>query len=88
MKLNRHERRSIEILESCGYRCSRLAGGLGDFHVIGIGSTDAVLLLVKSRKPDPSELENLKNICRPANFRKLVHVWSRYAHFPGTIELP
>jgi hypothetical protein len=25
---------------------------------------------------------------RPANFRKLVHVWSRYAHFPRTIELP
>jgi Holliday junction resolvase len=48
-KGSRNERRSIALLESCGYRCTRSAASLGGWDIIGIGSKDVVLVQVKTR---------------------------------------
>jgi hypothetical protein len=51
-KESRQERRSIQILEAAGYRCSRTAGGLAIWNLIAMGTRDTVLLLVESRPPE------------------------------------
>jgi hypothetical protein len=42
-KGSRNEHRSIAILEAAGYRCTRSAASLGEWDIVGIGSTDVVL---------------------------------------------
>jgi hypothetical protein len=39
-KGTRNEHRSIGMLEAAGYQCTRAAGSLGAWDIIGIGSTD------------------------------------------------
>ena len=48
-KGNRNEHRSIRLLETVGYACTRAAASLGAFDIIGIGSADVVLCQVKTR---------------------------------------
>jgi Holliday junction resolvase len=68
------EHRSIAILEATGYRCTRAAASLGAWDIIGIGSTDVVLVQVKSRDwPGSVELETLRDFPCPVNCRKLLH---------------
>ena len=45
----RNERRSMALLEAAGYQCTRAAASLGAWDLIGIGSTDVVLVQVKTR---------------------------------------
>ena len=48
-KGTRNEHRTMALLESAGYHCTRSGGSLGVFDVIGIGSSDIVLVQVKTR---------------------------------------
>jgi len=87
-KGNRNEHRSIALLEAAGYRCTRSAGSLGEWDIIGIGSTDVVLCQVKTRDwPGAAEMEALKLFPAPANCRKLVHRWRDHQRLPDVREI-
>jgi len=87
-KGTRNEHRSMAILEAAGYHCTRSAASLGDWDLVGIGSTDVVLVQVKSnRPPSPAERETLKLFPAPPNARKLVHVWHDRRRLPEVTEL-
>jgi len=87
-KGSRNEHRSIALLEAAGYRCTRSAGSLGEWDIIGIGSTDVVLCQVKTRDwPGTAEMEALKLFPAPANCRKLVHRWRDRQRLPDVREI-
>lgn len=59
-----------------GYRTTRAAASLGAWDIIGIGSTDVVLVQVKTRDwPGLVEMEALQSFPCPPQCRKLVHRW-------------
>lgn len=87
-KGTRNEHRSIRLLESAGYQCTRAAASLGVWDIVGIGSTDVVLVQVKTRDwPGTVEMETLRLFPAPANCRKLVHRWRDRQRLPDTREL-
>jgi hypothetical protein len=87
-KGSRAEHRSIRLLESLGYSCTRAAGSLGAWDVIGVGSTDFVLVQVKSNDPPgPAERESLRNFVAPPNAKKLIHIWKDRQRTPDVREL-
>jgi Holliday junction resolvase len=87
-KGSRNERRSIRLLEAAGYACTRAAASLGVFDIIGIGSTDVVLVQVKTRDwPGAVEMETLRLFRVPANCRKLIHRWRDRKNIPDLKEL-
>lgn len=73
-KGTRNEHRSMTLLEATGYRCTRAAASLGAWDIIGIGSTDVVLVQVKSNQwPGTAEMKTLRDFPTPRYCRKLVH---------------
>ena len=75
-KGTRNEHRSRLLLEAAGYAVTRAAASLGAWDLVGIGSTDVVLVQVKSRDwPGAVEMEALGSFAAPPNARKLVHRW-------------
>lgn len=75
-KGTRNEHRSMLLLEATGYRCTRAAASLGAWDIIGIGSTDVVLVQVKTRDwPGTAEMELLMLFPCPPPCKKLVHRW-------------
>lgn len=87
-KGNRNEHRSMAILEAAGYNCTRAAASLGTFDIIGIGSTDIVLVQVKTRDwPGVAEMEGIKLFPVPENARKLVHRWRHRQRVPDVKEV-
>jgi hypothetical protein len=71
-----NEHRSMRLLEALGYRCTRAAASLGAWDVIGVGSTDVVLVQVKTRDwPGTAEMEALTDFPAPPGCKKLVHRW-------------
>lgn len=87
-KGTRNEHRTIQLLEAAGYSCTRAAASLGAWDVIGIGSTDVVLVQVKSNAwPGSVEMETLKSFATPPNCRRLVHRWRDRARMPDVREL-
>ena len=87
-KGNRNEHRSIAILEAAGYRCTRSAASLGEWDIVGIGSTDVVLVQVKSNDwPGSVEMETLSLYSVPPNARKPVHRWRDRQRLPDVREL-
>jgi Holliday junction resolvase len=87
-KGTRNEHRSIELLEAAGYNCTRAAASLGAWDIIGIGSTDIMLVQVKTRDwPGSAEIETLKLFPAPPNARKLVHRWRDRCRVPDVKEL-
>jgi len=75
-KGTRREHASIRLLEAAGYQCTRAAGSLGAWDIIGIGPTDVVLVQVKSRDwPGAAEWETLGEFVCPPFTRKVVHRW-------------
>ena len=87
-KGTRREHQSIRLLEAAGYLCTRAAGSLGAWDIIGIGSTDVVLVQVKSRDwPYGAELETLTSFPTPPNCRKLLHRWRECVKIPDVREL-
>jgi Holliday junction resolvase-like predicted endonuclease len=82
-KGNRNEHRSIAVLEAAGYRCLRSAASLGEWDIIGIGSSDILLVQVKTRDwPGSAEMETLKMFSAPQNCRKIIHRWRHRARIP------
>jgi hypothetical protein len=87
-KGRRNEHRSMALLEAAGYRCTRSAGSLGEWDIIGIGPTDVVLCQVKTRDwPSAAEWEALKLFPAPPNCRKLVHRWRDRQRLPDVREI-
>lgn len=87
-KGTRNEHRSIAILEAAGYRCTRAAASLGAWDIVGIGSTDIVLVQVKTRDwPGSAETETLRDFPAPPNARKLLHRWRARQRRPDVKEL-
>lgn len=70
----RAEHRSIRLLEAMGYRCTRAAASLGVWDIVGIGSSEVVLVQVKCRDwPGMAALDRMRRFPAPANVRKLVY---------------
>ena len=87
-KGTRREHRSIALLESAGYRCTRAAGSLGPWDIVGIGPTDFVLIQSKSRDwPSAVEMESLRNFPVPSNCKRLIHRWRDYRRLPDVKEI-
>lgn len=87
-KGTRNEHRSMQLLEAAGYQCTRAAASLGAWDLIGIGSTDVVLVQVKSRDwPGAAEMETLKDFPSPSNARKLIHRWRDRQRLPDVKEI-
>lgn len=87
-KGTRNEHRSMAILEAAGYRVTRAAASLGEWDLVGIGSTDVVLVQVKTRDwPGSVEMETLKLFPAPPNARKLVHRWRHRQRQPDVREV-
>jgi Holliday junction resolvase len=62
-KGTRNEHRSIALLEATGYACCRSAASLGAWDIIGIGSTDVVVVQVKTRDwPGSVEMERVNSL--------------------------
>lgn len=82
------EHRSITLLEAAGYRCTRAAASLGAWDIIGVGSTDVVLVQVKSRDwPGTAEMETLRDFPCPPQCKKLVHRWRDRERVPDVKEI-
>jgi hypothetical protein len=87
-KGTRNEHRSMRLLEIAGYSCSRSAGSLGAWDVIGIGSRDVILVQCKTRDwPSAAEMETLENFVAPPGCRKLIHRWRDRQRLPDVKEL-
>lgn len=87
-KGTRNEHRSIQLLETAGYQCTRAAASLGAWDIIGIGSTDVVLVQTKTNRwPDAAEMETMRQFPAPPNARKLVHRWRDRERLPDVREL-
>jgi Holliday junction resolvase len=67
-KGRRNEHRSRALLEASGYAVTRAAASLGVWDLIGVGSTDFVLVQVKTRDwPGSVEMEALQAFTVPPN---------------------
>lgn len=87
-KGTRNEHRSRVLLEAAGYAVTRAAASLGVWDLIGIGSTDVVLVQVKTRDwPGSVEMETLSTFRVPPNCRRLVHRWRDRQRAPDVREL-
>lgn len=87
-KGTRNEHRSRLLLEAAGYAVTRAAASLGAWDLVGIGSTDVVLVQVKTRDwPGAVEMEALQVFPAPPNARKLVHRWRDHQRLPDVREL-
>ena len=87
-KGSRQEHRSMALLETMGYRCTRSAASLGEWDVVAIGTSDVLLVQVKSnRMPGTLERYALQEFVVPAGVRKQIHVWKDRARLPEVHEL-
>jgi Holliday junction resolvase-like predicted endonuclease len=87
-KGSRNEYKTMALLEAAGYKCCRSAASLGEWDVIGVGSTDVVLCQVKSNEwPGTAEMETLRNFIAPPHCRKLVHRWRDRQRIPDVREI-
>lgn len=87
-KGSRAEHRSMKLLETMGYACTRAAASLGAWDIIGIGATDIVLVQCKTRDwPGSEEIETLKLFKAPPNAKKLVHRYRDRVRLPDVREL-
>ncbi len=87
-KGTRNEHRSIRLLEAAGYRCTRSAASLGEWDIIGVGTTDVVLVQVKTNQwPGRLATETLREFRVPSNVRKLIHRWRDRQRLPDVQEL-
>lgn len=87
-KGTRNEHRSIALLEAAGYRCTRAAASLGVWDIVAVGSTDLVLLQVKTRDwPGTAEHEQMRLFPVPPHTRKLIHRYRDRVRLPDVREL-
>lgn len=87
-KGTRNEHRSRRLLEAAGYRVTRAAASLGEWDLVGVSSTDVVLVQVKTRDwPGSIEMESLRGFPCPPGCRRLVHRWRDRQRTPDVREL-
>lgn len=87
-KGTKNEHKSMAILEAAGYRCTRAAGSLGVFDIVGVGVQGVVLVQVKTNCwPGVLEIEAIREFPTPANAVKLLHRWRDYAKVPDVKEV-
>ena len=87
-KGSRNERKSMRLLESMGYNCTKSGASLGVWDIIGIGYYDFVLVQVKSNQwPSAEEMETMQNFKCPHNTKRLVHRWPDFKRMPDVREL-
>jgi Holliday junction resolvase len=87
-KGTRNEHRSMRLLESGGYAVTRAAASLGAGDIIGVGSTDVVLVQCKSNAwASTIEMETLRSFVAPPNCRRLIHRWRDRQRVPDVREL-
>lgn len=87
-KGTRNEHRSMRLLEASGYYVTRAAASLGAWDLVGIGSTDVVLVQVKTRDwPGAAEMEVLEAFVVPPFCRRLVHRWRDRQRVPDVREI-
>ena len=87
-KGTRNEHRSMRLLEAAGYAVTRAAASLEAWDLVGIGSTDVVLVQLKSRDyPGSVEMETLRLFIAPPFCRKLVHRWRDHQRVPDAREI-
>lgn len=87
-KGTRQEHRSKALLEAAGYAVTRAAASLGAWDLVGVGTTDVVLVQVKTRDwPGTVEMETLRSFPCPPNCRRLVHRWRHRQRVPDVREL-
>jgi hypothetical protein len=87
-KGTRNEHRSRVLLGAAGYAVTRAAASLGMWDLIGVGSTDVVLVQVKTRDwPGTVEMEALTSFRVPPNCRRLVHRWRDRQRVPDVREV-
>lgn len=61
---------------------------MGVFDIIGVGSTDVVLVQVKTRDwPGAAEAEAIRLFPAPPNARKLIHRWKDRRSTPDVREV-
>ena len=83
-----NERKTIVLLEASGYRCTRSAASKGVWDVVGVSSTDFVLVQCKSNRwPNAVEMEMMKEFPAPINTRRLVHRWRDRQRLPDVKEI-
>jgi Archaeal holliday junction resolvase (hjc) len=87
-KGTRNEHRSRRLLEAAGYAVCRAAASLGVWDLIAVGSTDVVLVQVKTRDwPGTAEMETLTNFPCPPNCRRLIHRWRDRQRLPDVRDV-
>ena len=87
-KGTRNEHRSMRLLEAAGYAVTRAAASLGTWDLVAIGSTDVVLVQVKTRDwPGAVEMETLRGFPVPPMVRRLVHRWRDRQRQPDVREV-
>ena len=87
-KGSRAEHRSMAVLESSGYRCTRSAASRGCWDIVGISASDVVLVQVKCNNwPSAAEMESMKEFPAPPATKKLIHRWRHCQHLPDVREL-
>ena len=87
-KGTKNEHRSMAVLESAGYRCTRSAASLGAWDIIGISSQDVLLCQVKTRDwPGSVEMAELREFVAPTSCRKIVHRWRHRQRLPDVREV-
>ena len=84
----RSERKTIEYLEAQGFFCTKSAGSLGEWDIIGIGNQGVVLVQVKSNHwPRRDEMERWYNFPSPSGCTKYVHRWDDRQPIPQILNL-
>jgi hypothetical protein len=87
-KGSRNEHRSMAILEAAGYQCTRAAASLGAWDIVAIGSTDVLLVQVKTRDwPGLAEMAKLRAFPAPPACKKLLHRWRSRQSTPDVREV-
>lgn len=82
-KGNRAEHRSMLLLESAGYACTRAAASLGVFDIVGVSPTDVVLVQCKTRDwPGSVEMEAIRNFQCPPLCKKIIHRYRDRVRLP------
>ena len=82
-KGRRLEHKTIKLLESAGYRCTRAAASKGVWDIIAIGPVSIRLIQVKANgAPGPLEREQMELFEAPPNVTKEYWVWVDKAREP------
>ena len=87
-KGSRSEKKSIQMMEALGYRCTKSSASLGLWDFVGYSRHHWVCVQVKSnRNPGKMEMDILKEEEVPPNTSKFLHVWFDNQKYPEVTQL-